>query len=53
MARLAGGSEKQVGDAAGVYEVQGDLLDKTYLIEWVTRLELNAVWVEMLRRTAP
>lgn len=52
-ARLAGGSEKQVGDAAGVYEVQADVLDKAYLNEWVTRLELGSFWADMLRKAAP
>ena len=52
-ARLAGGSEKQVGDAAGVFEVQADVLDEAYLREWVTRLGLSTVWYDMLRKTAP
>jgi hypothetical protein len=43
-ARLAGGSDKQLNDAAGVYEVQREQLDEAYLGEWVDKLGLDAYW---------
>ncbi len=43
-ARLAGGSDKQLNDAAGVCEVQGEKLDAAYLGEWIDKLELSAYW---------
>jgi hypothetical protein len=36
--RSSGGSEKQVADARGVYEVQMGVLDERYLDEWAARL---------------
>jgi hypothetical protein len=35
---LSGGSEKQVLDAIGVYEVQAGALDERYLDDWGERL---------------
>ena len=39
----AGGSEKHLGDARGVYELQWDLLDRDYLDEWAARLGVEAL----------
>ena len=36
----AGGSEKQLGDALRVYEVQAGSLDERYLDEWAARLNV-------------
>ena len=52
-ARLAGGSEKQIGDAAGVYEVQAEALDVQYLREWIDRLDLALYWEQLQRKLAP
>ena len=38
----AGGSEKQLGDALRVYELQAGSLDEGYLDEWAARLDLTA-----------
>lgn len=38
----AGGSEKQLGDALRVYELQAGSLDEGYLDEWAVRLEVTA-----------
>jgi hypothetical protein len=38
----AGGSEKQLGDALRVYELQAGSLDEGYLDEWAVRLEVAA-----------
>ena len=48
-AKLSGGSEKQVGDARGVYETEYAALDMEYLEEWVDRLAVRALWEEMRR----
>jgi hypothetical protein len=39
----SGGSEKQVGDAAGVFAFQGDLLDQAYLDRWAEALSVTAL----------
>jgi len=38
----AGGSEKQLGDALRVYELQAGSLDEAYLDEWALRLDVAA-----------
>src|SRR3954469_9389509 len=38
----SGGSEKQLGDARGVLELQGDILDRDYINDWATRLGVEA-----------
>ena len=38
----AGGSEKQLGDALRVYELQAGSLDEGYLDEWSVRLDVTA-----------
>jgi hypothetical protein len=42
--KLSGGSEKQMQDARGVYEVQGLRLDLEYIRYWVQELDLVAEW---------
>lgn len=39
-----GESERQLNDAAGIIQVQGDMLDVPYVERWVTVLELDAQW---------
>jgi hypothetical protein len=50
-ASAQGGSERQVRDAAGVYEVQRGALDEDYLDEWAERLGVAGALAEV-RRTA-
>lgn len=40
-AELSGGSEKQMADALGVVEVQGERMDRTYLDDWAERLGVS------------
>ena len=40
-ALMAGGSDRHVRDAVGVYQVQQPRIDETYLDEWATRLEVT------------
>jgi hypothetical protein len=52
-ARLAGGSEKQVGDAAGVYEVQLKRLDQGYLDRWAATLGVEDLLQRIRERLEP
>jgi len=47
----AGGSEKQLGDAQRVYELQAGSLDDAYLDEWAVRLDVAAA-LAAIRRSA-
>lgn len=52
-ARLSGGSEKQLGDALGVYEVQEGVLDQAYLDEWAARLGVAGDLAALRARAEP
>lgn len=41
-------SERQLGDAIGVFAVQGDALDTAYLRHWAAVLEVEAVLTDLL-----
>lgn len=43
-AKLSGGSEKQFGDAKGVYEVQYPNLNLDYLEIWAEKLDVKKLW---------
>ena len=43
-AKDSGGSEKQFGDALGVYEVQFGKLDTDYLEHWAKELGIESIW---------
>ena len=43
-AKDSGGSEKQFGDALGVYEIQFGKLDTDYLERWAKRLWIESIW---------
>ena len=46
----AGGSEKHLGDALRVYELQAGSLDEGYLDEWAARLEVAAALAAIRRQ---
>jgi hypothetical protein len=50
-AELSGGSEKQFGDARGVYELQQDSLDLPYMEQWAKSLGVTTLW-ERLKNEA-
>ena len=52
-AKLSGGSEKQLHDALGVYEVQRASLDMEYLKRWVKTLHIKEYWDRLLQESAP
>jgi len=39
-------SQKHIGDIRGILAVSGDDLDRSYLNEWIERLELGSAWEE-------
>lgn len=49
-AMQSGGSEKQVGDAVGVFAFQGDLLDQAYLDGWAEALGLTGLLADVRSR---
>jgi hypothetical protein len=50
-AKMSGGSERQFGDARGVFELQGKSLDLPYIERWVKFLDVTELW-DRLRREA-
>lgn len=52
-AKMAGGSEKQMLDVLGIYEVQGSFLDQGYLEHWAHDLGLTDLLAEVRRRAKP
>jgi hypothetical protein len=47
-AKQSGGSEKQLTDARGVYEVQFYNLSTSYLSAWVERLTVQDLWQRLI-----
>lgn len=45
-----GSSEKHLRDIVGILKVQGEQIDRAYLIEWVARLGVEAEWQLVLGR---
>ena len=48
--KLSGGSEKHLIDALRIYELQKDLMDMTYLEQWIMMMELNELWTDLKSR---
>ena len=51
--KQSGGSEKQFNDSLRVYELQADLLDHSYLDEWVRKLGVADLWQRILGEAEP
>lgn len=47
---LDGGSDKHLRDIAGILAMSGEALDREYLDEWASRLELDELWRGILER---
>lgn len=45
-----GGSEKHLRDITGIVKISGDILDYSYIAEWVKRLDLSKIWNAIQRR---
>lgn len=52
-AALSGGSERQVGDAVRVYEVQAGSLDEGYLDDWAARLGVDDLLARVRSEAEP
>ena len=52
-AKRSGGSEKQFGDALGVYEVQRGDLDLDYLELWAQKLDVTEMWQRLREEAEP
>lgn len=51
-AAASSGSERQIGDALGVYEVQAGMLDEAYLDEWACKLGVSGALADVRARAA-
>ncbi len=45
--KLSGGSEKQMQDAQGVYDVQCSRLDMAYIDHWARQLDITEYWSQI------
>jgi len=43
-----GGSERQIRDVVGVLMVQGSAIDRGYIEDWVSELDLGEEWARVL-----
>lgn len=48
-ARMGGGSERQLADAAGIVAVQGETLDRAYVDRWAAELGVSDLWAQVNR----
>jgi hypothetical protein len=46
-AQQGGGSELQLRDAAGILQLRGDQLDRSYIERWVAELGLGELWLRV------
>lgn len=44
-AKKGGGSERQLGDVAGIVDVKGPELDRRYIQRWATALGVLDLWL--------
>lgn len=47
-----GGSDKHLRDCAGVLAVQGDLIERDYIVRWSEHFELMPIWEAIRKRMA-
>ena len=52
-AKLSGGSEKQLTDAIRVFEMQFDRLDIDYIKHWISQLNVQTQWEQLISRADP
>ena len=39
-----GGSEKHLRDITGIFKISGESLDREYISQWATKLDLDEIW---------
>ena len=47
-----GGSDKHLRDCAGVLAVQGELIERDYIVRWARHFDLMPIWEAILKRMA-
>ena len=47
-----GGSDKHLRDCAGVLAVQGELIERDYIVRWARHFDLMPIWEAILMRMA-
>ncbi len=47
-----GGSDKHLRDCAGVLAVQGELIERDYIVRWARHFDLMPIWEAILKRIA-
>jgi len=52
-AKMSGGSEKQFHDAMSVYELQFASLDRPYMEQWASKLDIEDLWERLKREAQP
>lgn len=45
-----GGSEKHLRDITGILSIQAEKVDRVYISQWATRLNVAELWSAVLRR---
>ena len=45
-----GGSEKHIRDITGMLRVSGDIIDKNYIADWVSKFNLDDIWHHILAK---
>lgn len=45
-----GESEKHIRDICGILKVQGDRIDRPYILDWVKRKNIEEIWQAVLER---
>jgi len=48
-----GGSDKHLRDIAGVLKISGEQIDRAYIAEWASRLDLLQIWQAVVKRSRP
>ena len=46
----AGGSEKHLRDITGILKISGEEVDRSYISEWASRLDLTDIWASVQGR---
>ena len=39
-----GESEKHLRDITGIFKISGETLDREYISQWATKLDLDEIW---------
>lgn len=45
-----GGSEKHLRDIIGIFKISGEIIDREYISQWASDLDLNEIWESIKKR---